>query len=99
MSNVRGFTRTGTLLCVRCCQPDLPNAPSEIPAWNAHAALLENAIEPYCGPSGECRLNNKFRYLIARAAEKIDQFRSTGTISQGAFWLVVWPRSHVSRTD
>ena len=30
-------------------------------------SVVENAIEPYCGPSGVYRLNNKFRYLIARA--------------------------------
>jgi hypothetical protein len=30
-------------------------------------SAVENAIEPYCAQSGECRLNNKFRYLIARA--------------------------------
>jgi SAM-dependent methyltransferase len=30
-------------------------------------SAVENAIEPYRAPSGEYRLNNKFRYLIARA--------------------------------
>jgi SAM-dependent methyltransferase len=28
---------------------------------------VANAIAPYCAPSGECRLNNKFRYLVAHA--------------------------------
>lgn len=27
---------------------------------------IADSIAPYCKPSGECRLNNKFRYLVAR---------------------------------
>jgi hypothetical protein len=36
MLNVREFTRTWTLHYVQSCLPDLPNEPSEIPAWTVH---------------------------------------------------------------